>query len=571
MDAQPAPSEIRAGVLHGPGIGLLLRVKAVALRNMFHQALRQRPLYLLGSVTSVALIWIGLYIMLYFTFREVRRHSLEGIVATPLIFTFFFLALTAMLAFSNAILCYGGLFKRQESAYLLATPLPARDLVLLRYVESLALSSWSLILLGLPLMLAIASHSDEPWSFYPLFLGAFVLFIPLPGALGLLLAWTIVRLAPKTPRRAMALLAAFVMTGMVIWAWRIAREPVTSSAWLNNFYDRVSIAQNALLPHTWVAKGINYAVQAQPSESAFYLFVTLANALFFSLVAVWIVSRGYTSAFARAQVSGSRSVRRSGRVIGFFAETLFAYLPGQQRLLAVKDLKSFFRDPLQWSQMAILFALLGLYAANVPKLWIEDFSGSQLQSLVSFLNLTAVSLIMATFTSRFVFPLVSLEGQQLWLLGLLPLRRSRMIMAKFLYASTITLLAAGAVMGISVYRLELPGVMAAAHIAAAAAICIGLCGVSVGVGARMPVFHEHNPARIAGGFGGTVSLLISVALVIASLVCMGVMSLQGIRAGYGDMLMPEMLGWLIAVVAMNGVAALVALRVGIKHFNRVEW
>jgi len=570
MDGQQASSEADAKSLPAPGVWLLLHVKLIALRNVLQQSIRHRPLHLLGSVASIALIWIGLYVMLYFTFREVRRHSLEGIVATPLIFTFFFLALTAMLAFSNAILCYGGLFKREESAYLLASPLPIRDLVILRYFESLALSSWSLILLGLPLMLAIASVSDEPWSFYPLFLGVFILFIPLPGALGLLLAWVIVRLAPKTPRRAMALLALVVASAMVLWAWRIAREPVTSSAWLNNFYNHVSIAQNALLPHTWVAKGINYAVQAQPGDAAFYLFVTTANALFFSLVAVWIVSRGYTSAFAWAQVSGSRSVRRSGRIIGFFAETLFAYLPGQQRLLAVKDLKSFFRDPLQWSQMAILFALLGLYVANVQRLWI-DLSAPQLQLLISFLNLTAVSLIMATFTSRFVFPLVSLEGQQLWLLGLLPLRRSRMIVAKFLYASTITLLAAGAVMGISVYRLELPGALAAAHITAAAAICIGLCGVSIGVGARMPVFHERNPARIAGGFGGTASLLISVALVIASLVCMGVMSLRTIRAGYGDTLTPEMLGWLIAVVAMNVAAAAVALRIGIKHFDRVEW
>jgi ABC-2 type transport system permease protein len=299
--------------------------------------------------------------------------------------------------------------------------------------------------------------------------------------------------------------------------------------------------------------------------------VTLANALFFSFVAVWLVSRGYPTAFARAQVSGSRSVRKSGRAIGFIADVLFAYLPGQQRLLAVKDLKSFFRDPLQWSQMAILFALLGLYAARVPQLWIKDFSGSQLQSLISFLNLTAVSLILATFTSRFVFPLVSLEGQQLWLLGLLPLRRSRMILAKFLYASTITLIAAIAVMGISVYRLELPGALALAHLIAAAAICIGLCGVSIGVGARMPVFHERNPARIAGGFGGTVSLLVSVALVIGSLVCMGMMSLRTIQTGFGDTFTREMAVWLAIVVGINFLTAMIALRIGIKHFERVEW
>src|SRR5690606_35245251 len=100
-------------------------------------------------------------------FVQVRRQVLEGIVATPLIFTFFFLALTGMLAFSNAILSYGSLFRRKESEYLLAAPFAPRDIVIVRYLESLALSSWSLVLLGLPLMMAIARVFQEQWTFYP--------------------------------------------------------------------------------------------------------------------------------------------------------------------------------------------------------------------------------------------------------------------------------------------------------------------------------------------------------------------------------------------------------------------
>src|SRR5690606_34515320 len=190
--------------------------------------------------------------------------------------------------------------------------------------------------------------------------------------------------------------------------------------------------------------------------------------------------------------------------------------------------------------------------------------------LIAFLNQTAVSLILATFTNRFVFPLVSLEGQQLWLLGLLPVSRGRIIMAKFLYALTITVLAAVGVMAISVTRLGLPQSLAAAHIVSSVAICIVLCGVSIGVGARMPVFHERNPARIAGGFGGTVSLLLSVALVVLSLVGMGIMSAKALGEGFGESLTGSMLTWLLAVVVLNLVAAAVAMFVGMRHFSRME-
>ena len=40
--------------------------------------------------------------------------------------------------------------------------------------------------------------------------------------------------------------------------------------------------------------------------------------------------------------------------------------------------------------------------------------------MVSFLNLSVVGLLLSTFTTRFIFPMISLEGRRFWILGLLP-------------------------------------------------------------------------------------------------------------------------------------------------------
>jgi ABC-2 type transport system permease protein len=166
---------------------------------------------------------------------------------------------------------------------------------------------------------------------------------------------------------------------------------------------------------------------------------------------------------------------------------------------------------------------------------------------------------------------VSLEGQQLWLLGLLPLTRRRMIVAKFLYALTITLVAATAVMCASSYRLDLPRTVVVAHLLSSFAVCVGLCGVSVGMGARLPVFTERNPARIAGGFGGTISLLLSVGLVVLSLTGLGIMTFRSAQAGVGVGFTVSMAIWVLAVLVLNGTAALIALILGIRHFNRIQF
>jgi ABC-2 type transport system permease protein len=548
---------------------LLLKMRYQLLRNHITQGVTKRPLNVIMTIGTILCIYLGLYVLFSYTFYEVGKQPLEGIVAIPLVFTFFFLALTAMLAFSNAILSYGGLFRRAESDYLLSLPVNPREIVIVKYVESLLLSSWSLLLLGIPLMMAMARTFDEPWSFYPLFLGLFLFFIPLPGALGMVLAWLVAMAFPRSPRKTIILGGIVVAIIGGVWLWRLAYAAQTSGEWLTVFYDRVAIVQNAMLPHNWVSKGISHAVQGRTSQAAFYLMVTSANALMVSVVSIGLVGRWFLPAFTKAHSWRGKKFRRPNGILAWIGEVLFAYLPQRQRLLASKDLKTFFRDPLQWMQMAILFGLLLLYAANVHKLW-SDLFGNRLQILIAFLNLTAVSLILATFTSRFVFPLISLECQQLWLLGLLPLARSRIITSKFLYALTITFLAGIAVMWVSIIRLQLPGPLAAAHMISMVAICIGLCGTSIGMGARLPVFGERNPARIAGGFGGTISLMLSVGLVLFSLAGVAIMSLQLAGEYRGNAAGTPIALWVGGVVLINILSASVAMFVGIRHFKRLQ-
>ena len=67
------------------------------------------------------------------------------------------------------------------------------------------------------------------------------------------------------------------------------------------------------------------------------------------------------------------------------------------------------------------------------------FAGSVIipnySAMIGFLNLAVVGLILSTFTTRFIFPMISLEGRRLWILGLLPIRRDSILWSKFLFAA----------------------------------------------------------------------------------------------------------------------------------------
>src|SRR3972149_3337752 len=310
----------------GPRLGFLLRVRGQAVTNRVAQAVRGAPVRLAAAVLLIGLIWLGLYGLFRLVFAQLSRTPLEATVAIPLLFNFFFAAMLALLTFSNAIIAYGALFGKTESPYLLTLPIAPLDVVTLKYVECVGLWSWSLILLGLPMMFAMAATSEEP-IFYLFFLAFFLAFIPIPGAIGLLLAWGVARFFPRRATRAVTLTTAVALTAVIVTALRALQLGETATeVWLRRFLTRMSFVRSALLPNNWVAAGIDHALHGQFPVSVLYLGVTLANAFFLSWVAVRVVSGHFDGAYDRAAAGRGGERRLAAEASGGPAGWVFFYL-----------------------------------------------------------------------------------------------------------------------------------------------------------------------------------------------------------------------------------------------------
>src|SRR5262249_55805524 len=154
---------------------------------------------------------------------------------------------------------------------------------------------------------------------------------------------------------------------------------------------------------------------------------------------------------------GQRTSRRGRRALAWLDYVTMkatGFLRPELRLLIVKDLRIFRRDPVQWSQILIFVGLLGMYFFSTRRL-TYDQSYAPWVNIIGFLNLAVVGLILSTFTTRFIFPLISLEGRRLWILGLLPLKRESILWGKFLFASLGSLLPCSLLMLLSDCMLEL--------------------------------------------------------------------------------------------------------------------
>jgi ABC-2 type transport system permease protein len=519
----------------------------------------------------LVLIWAGLYWVLLEVFRQIGRFELVALVARQQIFIHFFLVLAVMLAFSNAILAFGSLFGRDEAGHLLGMPVPARHVVCIKWLEGMFLSSWSFVLLGVPLMLAVAWNTAVDWYFYPLFVAHFLGFVILPSTFGLLVAWAVAMWAPRRPRAILLWCIALVLAVAGVWLWSLLRHAQVSDEWLRTFYRQISLAQQPFLPSTWTARGIFAAIERRVDVSLLYLGAVLANGAFLGWLTVNILGGTWAQTYSRARQGQIHGTIRDGWLTSGLCALLFPYLSPPLKTMMLKDLRGFARDPAQWSQMVIMMGLLVIYAMNLRRLPL-DLGSPGMRAVVAFLNLTTVGLILATFTGRFVFPLLSLESQQLWLLGLLPTKRSHVLLAKFIFSLTITGLSGGLVMGLAVRALNLPAEWARLQLVVCLAICVGLSGLSIGLGARFPVLGQRNPARIASGFGGTVNLILSMLFVtveVTGVAYAGLIRLRGTSSELNEM---HAESWIAPALLLLGVAvAAISLWIGIRHFERLEY
>ena len=107
--------------------------------------------------------------------------------------------------------------------------------------------------------------------------------------------------------------------------------------------------------------------------------------------------------------------------------------PSPARAFAVKEIKTFFRDQTQWSQIFLVAALIVIYLYNFSVLPLEKSSIKieYLQNLISFLNMGLAAFVLTAVAARFVFPAVSMEGDAFWIVKSSPVSIRTFLWIKF--------------------------------------------------------------------------------------------------------------------------------------------
>lgn len=499
------------------------RMRWRLVANALRQTLAQARLRVLLVLCLSALFWGGLFFLFLEAFEFLTlslRHVPTRDHLVQIIFGVFFAALLVMLGFSAAVLCYGLLYRSHEPRLLLVMPARPQRVFLHKFQEALLLSSWGFLLLGSPMFVAYGLVAQAPWHYYLMLAPLTLAFVWIPCSLGALACLVVVRFFPRAGKQVL-LAAGIGAAGGAVWLLLTLLDRPHSAwlspSWFREMLTRLQFSQHRLLPSWWLSSGLLEASRGGPdqwrhlAESVRFLAVLLANALVLQWTTVRLAARWYRASYDR--LHSRRAPRRHAAAAWIDWLVLSLPLPRQQRLLVAKDAKLFRRDPVQWSQFLVFFGLLGIYFINLRPL-IHDISYSSWIHAISFLNLAVVGLILSTFTSRFIYPMISLEGRRFWILSRLPLSRRALLWSKFLFALCGALVPCVGLVILSDFMLQIPGPLLLVHLGVCLLLCTGLSSIAVGLGARWPNLHSENPTKIAAGFGGTLTLVTSALYIL---------------------------------------------------------
>jgi ABC-2 type transport system permease protein len=569
VSAAPGPGVVRTGVLPL----LWPKVRGKANRTLQGEG-RWARFAVLGAAGLA--FWALLFGLIYRMLIYFRAAEGIGDLLAGKLLGLAFLTFLLILLLSNVITALSTFFLSRDLELLVASPTDPLHVYWARLVESGVNSSWMVVLLVVPLLAAYGVMYGAGPGFY-LLAGAVLLpFLVLPAVAGAAVTLLLVNVFPaRRTRDLLALIALFAAAGVVavfrfLQPERLVRPEEFRS--VVDFMAALRMPTSPWLPSEWANQAL--LTWLNGSFDPFPLLLLVSTAAAFLVLGGWLHHRFFPTGFSRAQEGAERE---EGRTRSRAWERLFAGAGVTTRELVAKEVRVFFRDTTQWSQLILLGVLVVVYVYNIrvlPMASSEELSFF-LVNLVAFLNLGLAGFVVAAIAARFVFPAMSLEGRMTWLLRSSPLEPRKLFWVKY-WVGTVPLLAVALplIVATNLY-LEVSTFLMVLSTVTMVGATLALTAMALAFGALYPNYETENPAEIPTSFGGLLFMMAAVSY-LAAVVALEGWPVYVFLRGRFEGIPFEAAGVLPLVLGLGGALTLTAavialsLRAGIRRIREGE-
>ncbi len=527
-------------------------------------------------VTVGALFWLAAYGILYKILRYFQGVEDIGDLLAAKLMGLILLTFLGILVLSNVITALSTFFLSKDLQMLIAAPSEWDQVYLTKLTETVTHSSWMVALMCVPILVAYGQVYGGGLALPLVSIAALIPFFIIIAAAGSAVTLLLVSIFPARRAKDIFGVITVAAAGGVVLLIRLLRpESLARPEGFRNLGEFMAVLRGPTspwLPSEWAADAINGVLQGPIDLFALVLLwssaagVVVLGAMFHR----WL----YASAFTRSQEGAQKHT--AGRRFGWSLRYLLRGLGTIRTELMLKDIRVFFRDTTQWSQLILLAVLVVVYVYNIRALPLYSEGVTFFfANIISFVNLGLAGFVLSAIAARFVLPGVSLEGPTLWLLRSSPLRARDLLWSKY-WVGTAPLLVMAVVLTVSTnILLKVEPLMMVLSVVTIVAITFALAALALAFGTIYPQFETENTAQIPTSVGGLLFMMSAIALVGLVLVLESwpVLSIFRQRL-YGGAVTSDSLmvavGGGAAALLVCALATVLPLRVALKRIESFE-
>lgn len=461
--------------------------------------------------------WVGIFLVFFRILSYFNGIPGFGEVLAKKVLSMILLTLFTILIYSHLITSLSNFFLSKDLSLIHETPVPRLTLFSARFLESLFDASWMVVLMGLPIFLCYGIIFQAPFLFYVSLPLLFLPFVFLAASLGILMTLLLTSFLPVRRTRDLLVILSILMVTLLFMIFRLMRpEQLVNPDQLSTLVEYLgglSAQESPFLPSSWAKEAFWSFMKGNLFPGLLPLLVLWSSAWVFFNADLLLAGRYFFSSYSKAQ----EGTYKGGQVKNRFDPRLWKFLPFSPGTtgMILKDVKAFYRDKTQWSQLFILVALIIIYIYNfsVLPLHKSPLPTLYLKNLIAFLNLGLAGFVLASVAVRFVFPAVSTEGQAFWMIRSSPLSLKKFLWYKFTFYFIPLMILSEVLIYFTNRQLQVSSSMQWISSLTMISLDFGLVGMAVGLGARYPQYGSENLGQMPTGPGGFLYMIFSLVLI----------------------------------------------------------
>ncbi len=503
----------------------IIKYKLVSFVNSYIRISSSKLFKSLGSGIVYASIAFGAYLFtknaIHFLLIDIKIGLFLLHEFISIILFIFFIAVNV----GNIIVSYSTLYKSPEVTYFLSKPIDPTTIFTIKFLDNFFYSSSTLLLILFSVLAGYAAYFELSLIefLYILFFNLFP-FIFAAGSLGVIFLLLVIKSASifGIKKVIYGLVAAYLIS---IFSFFKITSPVKLVNEVMQHYPNVDQYFGDLipevirfLPNNWLSESLYWTVVNDFGSSIQYTTLLILFSLLLFIIALLIGRKWYLKTLLVSLKIHNKKLHDYSQKSKFLSFEKLSFLNTQTESIIKKELLLFLREPSQLIHFTILLFLISIFLSSLSGVAFIGTYNYTLQAIVYLVLFLFNTLLITTLALRFVFPLISLEGESFWKIKTSPLDNTKFVKLKLMPFFLIIFIVSQLLsyFSNSYFSIELTFVTGILM----TFVSITLVLMNFGMGGIFAVYKEKNPIRISSSQGASLTFLFSLIYMIFLVACL---------------------------------------------------